>query len=90
MYTDERIHAYCRHNPRIQSNNSIQKLVQISNSSQIVLNDHPDANMQNQLNEEIKYNLITLFTSYWDSMFDSIKLVNTYWKRIFNISNSWK
>ena len=90
MYTDERIHAYCRRNPSIQSNDSIRKLVQIPNSSQIVLNYHPDANMQNRLNEEIKYNSINLFTSYWDSMFDSIKLVNTYWKRIFNISNSWK
>ena len=70
MYTDERIHAYCRRNPSIQSNDSIRKLVQIPNSSQIVLNDHPDANMQNQLNEEIKYNSINLFTLYWDSMFD--------------------
>ena len=95
MYTDERIHAYCRRNPRIQGNDSIRKLVQIPNSSQIVLNDFPDndfpdANIQNQLTEEIKYNSINLFTSYWDSMFDSIKLVNTCWKRIFNISNSWK
>jgi hypothetical protein len=84
MYTDERIHVYCR-------NNRIPRLVQIPNSSQIVLNDHYDDDfMQNQLSEEIKYNSINLITPYWDSMFDFIKLVNTYWKRIFNIgSNSW-
>src|SRR5919106_1776654 len=54
---EERIHVYCR-------NNSIRKLVQIPNSSQIVLNDHPYAYMQNQLDEEIKYNSINLFNFF--------------------------
>ena len=84
MFTDERIHTFCR-NTDIR-NNSIRKLVQVSNSSQIVLNDgyyYP----QNHLNDEIKNNSINLLASYWDSIFESIKLVNMYWRRIFNIGN---
>jgi len=92
-FTDERIHAHC-HNIEIQNDNSNKrKLVQIPNSSQIVLNDGYD-HVQNQLNNEIKNNLINLFTSYWDSVFDSFKLVNRYWKRIIDIGHSqnisWK
>ena len=86
MYTDERIHTYCR-STRIQNNNDIRKLVQIPNSSQIVLNDRYSY-IQNQLSDEIKYNSLNLLTSYWDSIFESIKLVNRYWRRIFNIGNS--
>lgn len=86
MYTDERIHTYCR-STRIQNNYDIRKLVQIPNSSQIVLNDRYSY-IQNQLSDEIKYNSLNLLTSYWDSIFESIKLVNRYWKRIFNIGNS--
>jgi hypothetical protein len=86
MYTDERIHAYCR-NVDIQSNNDIRKLVQIPNSSQIVLDDRHDY-IQNHFNEEIKYNSINLLTTYWDGIFESIKLVNRYWRRVFNIGNS--
>jgi hypothetical protein len=84
MFTDERIHAYCR-NKEIQ-NNSIRKLVQVSNSSQIVLNGGYDY-VQNHLNDEIKNNLVNLLASYWDNIFESIKLANIYWRRIFNISN---
>jgi hypothetical protein len=91
MYTDERIHTYCRIT-RIQNNNNIRKLVQIPNSSQIVLNDDLYFNnhtyIQNHLSDEIKYNSINLLTSYWDSIFESIKLVNRYWRRIFCIGNS--
>ena len=54
MNTDERIHIYCR-NAGIQNNNDIRKLMPIPNSSQIVLNDRYDY-IQNQLNDEIKYN----------------------------------
>jgi hypothetical protein len=69
--------------------------VQIPNSSQIVLNDDRHDYTQNHLNDEIKYNLINSFTSYWDSVFESTRLVNRYWRRIFNIGNpnqniSWK
>ena len=86
MYTDERIHTYCR-STHIQNNNDIQKLVQIPISSQIVLNDRYSY-IQNQLSDEIKYNSINLSISYWDSIFESIKLVNRYWRRIFNFDNS--
>jgi len=86
MYTDERIHTYCR-STRIQNSYDIRKLVQIPNSSQIVLNDRYSY-IQNQLSDEIKYNSLNLLTSYWDSIFESIKLVNRYWRRIFNIGNS--
>jgi hypothetical protein len=88
MYTDERIHGYCR-NDGIQNSNGIRKLVKlvpIPNSSQIVLDAYDDY-MQNQLNEEIKYNSINLSASYIDSIFESIKLVNRYWRRIFTIDN---
>jgi hypothetical protein len=83
MFTDERVHTYC-HNTNFQDNNNVLKLVQISNPSQIVLDDY----IQNQLNDEMKYSSIKLFTSYWDNLFESVKLVNTYWLRIFNIGNS--
>ena len=86
MYTDERIHTYCR-STRIQNNYDVRKLVQIPNSSQIVLNDRYSY-IQNQLSDEIKYNSINLLTSCWNSIFESIKLVNRYWRRIFNIGNS--
>jgi hypothetical protein len=86
MYTDERIHAYC-HNAAIQNGNDTQKLVQIPNASQIVLDDRYDY-IQNQLNEEIKHNSINLFTLYWNNIFESIKLINKYWIRVFNIDNS--
>lgn len=86
MYTDERIHTYCR-STRIQNNYDIRKLVQIPNSSQIILNDRYSY-IQNQLSDEIKYNSLNLLTSYWDSIFESIKLVNGYWRRIFNIGIS--
>ena len=89
MFTDERIHVYCR-NFEIQNRNDIRKLIQVPNSSQIVLNDQ-DNYVQNQLNEAI----FNISASYWDSIFESIKLVNRYWRRIFNIANyrqsiSWK
>jgi hypothetical protein len=99
MHTDERIHIYC-HNVSILNNNNhtyledTQKLVQIPNSSQIILNDDHNY-MDYYFNDEIKYNSINLFTSYWEDIFDSIKLANRYWRRIFNIGNhnqhiSWK
>lgn len=86
MNTDERIPAYCR-NASIQKNNDLRKLMQIQNSSQIVLNDRYGY-IQNHLRDEIKYNSINMSISYWDSIFESIKLVNRYWRKIFNIGNS--
>ena len=60
MYTDERIHTYCR-STRIQNNYDIRKLVQIPNTSQIVLNDSYSY-IQNQLSDEIKYNSLNLLS----------------------------
>ena len=53
-----------------------------------LLVDNTQYYTQNQFNDEIKYNSIKLSTSYWDSFFESIKLVNRCWRRIFNIGNS--
>jgi hypothetical protein len=83
MYTDERIHAYCL-NVDFQNNNNIWKSVRILDSSQILLNDCYNY-FQNQLNEETKYNSINLSTSYIDSIFESVRLVNRYWRKIFTI-----
>jgi hypothetical protein len=85
MYTDERIHAECL-NVDIQNNDNIRKSVRIPDSSQIVLNDRYSY-IQNQLNEEIKYNSINLSASYIDNLFESVKLVNRYWRRLFTIGN---
>ena len=85
MNTDERIHA--DPNASIQNNNDMRKLMQIQNSSQIVLNDRYSY-IQNHLRDEIKYNSINISISYWDIIFESIKLVNRYWRKIFNIGNS--
>jgi hypothetical protein len=41
--------------------------------------------MQNQLNDEIKSNSINISISYWNNIFESIKLINRYWSKIFNI-----
>ena len=66
--------------------------MQIPNSSQIVLNDDLYVNnhtyIQNQLNDEIKNNSINLLASYWENIYEFIKLVNRYWRRIFCIGNS--
>jgi hypothetical protein len=68
-----------------------QKLIEEPISSQLVINNNyinTHYHMQNQLNDKIKYNSINLSTSYWNSVFESIKLVNRYWSGIFNIGNS--
>lgn len=72
MFTDERIHAYCR-NSDIQSNSNIRKSVQTPSSSRIVLNGRNNY-IQNQLNEEIKYNSINLSASYIDGIFSEVDM----------------
>ena len=87
MNTDERIHAYCR-NPDTVNNDLLlehkQKLMPRS-----IMNDDYYVNthyyMQNQLNDEIKSSSINLSTSYWNNIFESIKFLNRYWSKIFNI-----
>ena len=92
MITDERIHAYC-HNASIHENNGIhldtQQLMEEPKSYQLLIyNNHINTRyyIQNQL-DEIKCNSINLLTSYWNGIFESIKLVNTYCRKIFKISN---
>ena len=81
MNTDERFHAYCQ-NPDIVNNDLKDR--QRPQSSQLIMDDD-HYHIQNQLNDEIKYNSINLSTSYWNNMFESIKLINRYWSKIFNI-----
>jgi hypothetical protein len=88
MNTDERIHAYCR-NPDTVNDINIDiyledKQIQRPESSQLIM-DEDHYHIQNQLNDEIKYNSINISTSYWNNMFESIKLINRYWSKIFNI-----
>ena len=84
MNTDERFHAYCQN--RDVNNDLIdkQKLIQRPQSSQLFMDDD-HYHIQNQLNDEIKHNSINLSTSYWNNIFESIKLINRYWSKIFNI-----
>ena len=89
MNTDERIHAYCRNTSIRNINNGIylkdtQKLMEEPKSYPLLI-DNTQYYIQNQLNDEIKYNSINLSISYWDSIFESIKLVNRYWRRIFRL-----
>ena len=88
MNTDERIHAYCQ-NPDTVNDINIDiyledKQMQRPESSQLIM-DEDHYHIQNQLNDEIKYNSINISTSYWNNMFESIKLINRYWSKIFNI-----
>jgi hypothetical protein len=95
MYTDERIHAYCR-NARVNNNNSGIYLKDTLTSieeqkSHQLLDDNPVNThyyIQKQFNDKIKDSSIKLLTSFWFNTFESIKLINRYWSRIFNIGNS--
>jgi hypothetical protein len=81
MNTDERIHAYCRSDAIYLGDTKTK-------SSKLIMDDHyiiSDYYKQNQLNEEIKYSLIKLSTSYWFNLFECIKLVNRYWRKILNL-----
>ncbi len=88
MNTDERIHAYCRNLDTVNDINIDiyleDKQMQRPESSQLIM-DEDHYHIQNQLNDEIKYNSINISTSYWNNMFESIKLINRYWSKIFNI-----
>jgi hypothetical protein len=89
MITGERIHSYCQN---VDTANYISNDMRL-NDTQIVMQrpiiEDQYANthyyVQNQLNDEIKNNSIILSTSYWNNVFESIKLVNRYWSKIFNI-----
>jgi hypothetical protein len=86
MNTDERFHAYCQ-NPDTVNNDlkDKQKLIQRPQQSSQLIMDDDHYHIQNQLNDEIKYSSINLSTSYWNNIFESIKLLYRYWSKIFNI-----
>jgi hypothetical protein len=95
MITDERIHAFCQNadivNTRTDRNQDLQELLLEPNSVQTITNSgylNNYCNLQNQLNDEIKHNSIRLTSSFWFNTFESIKLINRYWNKIFNIGNS--
>ena len=96
MNTIERIHAYCHNARTLSYDDSVylqntQKLMEEPISSQLVINNNYiniHYYIQNQFNDEIKYNSINISTSYLNIVFDSIILINRYWSRIFNIGNS--
>ena len=83
MNTDERFHAYCQ-NPDIVNNDlGKQKFMpRPIMKDDYYINTHY---IQNQLNDEIKSSSINLSTSYWNNIFESIKLINRFWSKIFNI-----
>ncbi len=98
--TDERIHAYCQNTDSmindlncdsgmyIENNQNLMEKP-MSSKSQLILDDDHVVNTnhytQNQLHDETKYNSIIILTSYWESIFESIKLVNIYWARLLTI-----
>jgi hypothetical protein len=88
MNTDERIHAYCRNIDTVNSNDiyidDIQRLMVETKSSQLIMNDS-NYYKQNQFNDEMKYSLIRLSTSYWFNVFECMKVVNRYCRTIFNL-----
>jgi hypothetical protein len=83
MNTDERIHEYCRNLNTAKNDLPLehkQKIIQ-----KPITDDDYYVNSQNHLNDEIKYRSINLSTSYWNNVFESIRLVSRYWTAIFNI-----
>src|SRR5688500_1155021 len=97
MNIDERIYVYFRNTDNINNDSaflqSVLKIVEKPKSSHLVMdNNYVNTQwcIQNQLNDEIKYNSINLTTSYWNNLFESIKMINRYWTKIFsiNINNS--
>jgi hypothetical protein len=79
MNTDERIHVYCR-NFNTDNNDLL-----LENKQRPIMDDDYDVNSQIDLNDEIKYISINLSTSYGNNIFESIKLANKYWTKIFDI-----
>jgi hypothetical protein len=77
LNTDERIHAYCRNNSAYVENTKTK-------SFQLILDDS-NYYKQNQFNDEMKYSLIKLSTSYWFNLFECMKVVSRYCRTIFNL-----
>jgi hypothetical protein len=87
MNTDERIHVYCRGIDTTNNNNGIREDTQISMQRPIMDDRYSNTHyyIQNQFNDEIKYNSINFSTSYWNNVFESMKMINRYWAKILNI-----
>jgi hypothetical protein len=98
--TDERIHVYCvgidtannnnnndNNNNNNNNNNGIREDTQKLMQRPIMDNRYSNTryHIQNQLNDELKYNSINFSTSYWNNVFESVKMINRYWAKIFNI-----
>jgi hypothetical protein len=88
MNTDERIHACSRNFDTVNSLKGgsvvladIQKLRQL-NIDDYYMNTR--YSIQKHLNEEIIYGSIKILSSYCFNIFEAIKLVNGYWKKIYN------
>jgi hypothetical protein len=99
MMTDARIHTFCQIanvaegniNRKLDSQELLIELLIEPNSSQIVMNNgylNNYCNIQNLLNDEIKHSSIRLSSSFWFNIFEFVKLINRYWARLFNISNT--
>ena len=85
MNTDERVHAYCRNHDIVNNDLLLEKQKLMP---RLIMKDDYYVNIhyiQNQLNDEIKSSSINLSTSYWNNIFESIKLINRFWNKIFNI-----
>ncbi len=53
-------------------------------SFQLIMDDS-NYSKQNQFNDELKYFIIKLSTSYWFILFECTKVVNRYCRKIFNL-----
>jgi hypothetical protein len=71
MNTIERIHVDCHS----RNKNMYSLNAQAPPSYQLLVDS-------NEFNDEIKVSSIKLLTSYWESIFESIRLTNGYWRRI--------
>jgi hypothetical protein len=83
MNTDERIHAHYR--DFNTDNNDLLSEYKQNLIQKPIMDDDYDVNSQNHINDEIEYISIDLSTSYWNNVFESIRLTNKYWTKIFNI-----
>jgi hypothetical protein len=83
MNTVERIHTYCRNVDAVYVEDT-QRLMVKPEYSQLIMDDS-NYDRHNQLNDEMKYSLIKLSTSYWFNLFECIKVVNRYCRTMFNL-----
>ncbi|MGC2308275.1 MAG: hypothetical protein WA461_07720, partial [Nitrososphaeraceae archaeon] len=90
MNTDERIHVYCRKTDTVNNDGTfLHGVKEIGRKAKFFSFNYgynyvnTQRYIQNQITDEIKCNSINLSTSYWNNVFESIKMVNSYWTKIF-------